>query len=65
MSVDFIVRLAGMIIFCILGVYWGTSLGMIANSPQAGPGTFSIEQYAFAMGLVGALIGLILTPFIT
>lgn len=65
MSVDFIIRLVGMIVFSILGVYWGTSLGIIANSPQAGPGTFSVEQYAFAMGLVGALVGLILTPFIT
>ncbi|KPL75484.1 twitching motility protein PilT [Bellilinea caldifistulae] len=27
--------------------------------------TFSVEEYAFTLGLVGALIGLILTPFIT
>lgn len=64
MSVDFIVRLIGMIVFSILGVYWGTSLGKLANLTPS-PNTFSVEQYAFTLGLVGALIGLILTPFIT
>ncbi len=64
MSVDFLVRLIGMIVFSILGVYWGTSLGRLANL-NPGPNTFSVEQYAFTVGLVGALVGLILTPFIT
>ncbi len=64
MSIDFIVRLIGMVIFCVIGVIWGSSLGEIANAkPDAA--TFSVEQYAFTIGLVGALIGLILTPFIT
>ncbi len=64
MSSEFIVRLIGMIAFAVLGVYWGTELGQYANlSPTAG--TFSVEQYAFTIGLVGALGGLILTPFIT
>jgi uncharacterized protein YacL len=65
MSVDFIVRLVGMIVFFIIGVIWGSSLGTIANSSSVTPGNFSVEQYTFAMGLVGALVGLILTPFIT
>lgn len=64
MSAELIVRLIGMIVFTILGVSWGTSLGRMAQiSPTAD--TFSIEQYAFTIGLVGALFGLIITPLIT
>ena len=64
MSAELIVRLIGMIIFTILGVSWGTSLGRMANiNPTAD--TFTIEQYAFTIGLVGALFGLIITPLIT
>lgn len=64
MSADFIIRLIGMIVFSILGVYWGTTLGKMANAAP-NPYNFTVEQYAFTIGLVGALIGLILTPFIT
>jgi uncharacterized protein YacL len=64
MSGDFVARLAGMVIFAIIGVYWGTDLGKLANQVR-GPYTFSVEQYAFTFGMVGALVGLILTPFIT
>jgi len=64
MSSDFLIRLIGMIVFSILGVYWGTSLGNMANLPH-GENVFSVEVYAFVFGLVGALVGLILTPFIT
>lgn len=64
MSTDFIIRLIGMIIFSIIGVYWGASLGRVANVTP-GPNTFNVEQYAFAIGLVGALTGLILTPLLT
>ncbi len=64
MSVDFIMRLIGMVLFAALGVIWGTSLGQTANvNPSAQ--TFSVEQYAFTIGLVGALFGLILTPSLT
>lgn len=64
MSADFIARLIGMIVFSILGVYLGTHLGRLA---QFNPGEMilTVEQYAFTIGLVGALTGLILTPFIT
>ncbi len=64
MSVDFIFRLIGMIVFTIIGVIFGTNLGAMAN---AGESTipFSVEQYAFTIGLVGALFGLIITPIIT
>lgn len=64
MSADFIARLIGMIIFSTLGVWLGTYLGGIAHSAPGEP-VFSIEQYAFTIGLVGALFGLILTPFIS
>jgi uncharacterized protein YacL len=64
MSIEFIFRLFGMVIFAIIGIYWGTQLGRIANFTPS-PTTFSIEQYASAMALVGALVGLILTPAIT
>ncbi len=64
MSSEFIIRLIGMVIFAVIGVYWGTSIGQLANAnPSAN--TFTVEQYAFTIGLVGALAGLILTPFIT
>jgi len=64
MSADFIARLVGMIVFAIIGVYWGTSLGRLANQVP-GPFTLSVEQYAFTIGMVGALAGLILTPLFT
>ena len=64
MSIDFIVRLIGAIVFCILGVQWGTELGQLANvSTTASP--LSVEEYAFTIGLGGVLVGLILTPYLT
>ena len=63
MSIDFIFRLIGMVVFAILGVYWGTHLGRLAVGPAVT--NFTVEQYAFTFGLVGALVGLILTPFLT
>lgn len=65
MSSDFIIRLIGMVVFSILGVALGTYLGDAAAARNPVGATFSVEQYAFTIGLVGALIGLILTPFIT
>jgi uncharacterized protein YacL len=64
MSTDFIIRLIGMVFFSIIGVSWGTSLGRLANQNPT-PTTLSVEQYAITIGLVGALTGIILTPFIT
>jgi uncharacterized protein YacL len=57
MSVEFIFRLIGMVILAIGGAYWGSSLGgTLGYSPQL---------YAVILGLLGALIGLVLTPFFT
>jgi uncharacterized protein YacL len=64
MSADFIARLIGMVVFTVLGVYLGAYLGRMANV-NPGEFTFSVEQYAFIIGLVGALTGLIITPLIS
>jgi len=64
MSTDFIFRLIGMVVFAVIGVAWGLSLGNVANT-NPGPGTFSPEWYALTFGLVGALAGIILTPYLT
>ena len=64
MSADFIVRLIGMVVFAIIGVTWGISLGRLANV-EPGPTTFSVEWYAITIGLTGALAGLVLSPYLT
>jgi uncharacterized protein YacL len=53
-----------MIVLAIIGVVWGISLGKLANLTP-GPSTFSVEWYASTIGLVGALAGLVLTPYLT
>jgi uncharacterized protein YacL len=57
MSAEFIARLAGMVVFAGLGVYWGIHFGNLTGQNQ--------ELYAVILGLVGALVGLIVTPYIT
>jgi uncharacterized protein YacL len=61
-SVDFVFRLLGMITLAIgggyLGIYMRAHLGGAAE-------TTSPELWAIVCGLVGALIGLIATPFFT
>ncbi len=64
MSADFIARLVGMVVFAILGTYWGTQIGALATKNDVVP-TVPIAQYSFTIGLVGALFGLILTPYFT
>ncbi len=64
MKSDFVVRLIGMVVFAIIGAAWGSNLGDLAGQTP-GATTFTREQYAFTIGLVGALAGLILTPFLT
>ena len=57
MSVEFIFRLIGMVILSVVGAYWGIYLGELTGGPS--------DLYAVVIGLVGALVGLILTPFVT
>jgi uncharacterized protein YacL len=56
-GVEFIFRLIGMVVCAVIGVYLGRDLGLaIGASP---------DLYAVILGLVGALVGLVLTPFVT
>ena len=64
MSVDLVFRLIGMVVFAIVGTYWGAQLGHAAISSGVKV-NFSVEEYSFLIGLVGVLFGLILTPFFT
>jgi uncharacterized protein YacL len=56
-GIEFIFRLLGMVFMAVTGVYLGRDLAVAANAPAG--------LYATILGLVGALAGLILTPFIT
>ena len=56
MSVEFILRIVGMLVFAIIGGYYGGLAGRLADQT-----TF----YVVIFGLVGALAGLILTPYLT
>jgi uncharacterized protein YacL len=57
MSLDFILRIIGMIVFGFVGGYLGVDLSEITS--------ITTETGAVIMGLVGALFGLVLTPFLT
>ncbi|MDD5469036.1 MAG: PIN domain nuclease [Anaerolineales bacterium] len=57
MSTEFVFRLIGMVVFSVAGVYLGVYLANLAGGPR--------DTYALLIGLVGAMAGLILTPFIT
>jgi uncharacterized protein YacL len=57
MSVEFIFRLVGMVVFAIMGAYAGIYLAALLKGP--------IDMYTLLLGLVGALSGLVLTPFLT
>ncbi|MEW5871184.1 MAG: PIN domain-containing protein [Chloroflexota bacterium] len=56
-GLEFIFRLIGMIVLAIVGGYWGIELGQLTNA--------SPDLFAVVLGLVGALVGLVLTPFFT
>ncbi len=57
MSIEFFLRIIFMIILGIAGGYWGYDLSKF-NPPE-------IVRYTLGIGLVGALTGLILTPYFT
>jgi uncharacterized protein YacL len=57
MSFDFIFRIIGMVIFGLLGGYFGVDLASVT--------TITTEEGAVIFGLVGALFGLVITPLIT
>ena len=57
MSVEFIFRLVGMLVFAVMGGYFGVYLAAVLGGP--------IDMYGVVLSLTGALAGLILTPFLT
>ncbi len=57
MSAEFFLRIVGMLVFAFLGGYWGGQAAQL-NPDQ---GTLFVSTF----GLVGALAGLILTPYLT
>jgi uncharacterized protein YacL len=57
MSAEFFFRLGGMVIFGILGLYFGIYIGNATNQ--------SPELTAVLLGLTGMLFGLIMTPYFT
>jgi len=57
MSHEFVFRILGMVVFGLLGGYFGVDLATVT--------TISTEEGAVIFGLVGALFGLVLTPTIT
>lgn len=57
MSSDFIVRIIGMFVVATFGVVLGVRLSALAGDPA--------ELWAVVLGMLGALIGLVLTPWVT
>lgn len=57
MSFEFVIRIVGMIVFGLLGGYFGVDLASVT--------TITTEEGAVIFGLVGALFGLVVTPLIT
>ncbi len=58
MSLEFVFRIIGMIVFGLLGGYLGVDISDVLT-------TITAEEGAVILGLVGALFGLVLTPFLT
>jgi len=57
MSMEFFVRLIGMVVMAVGGIYLGVYLSRLADSPS--------EVWASVFAMVGALMGLVVTPFLT
>jgi len=57
MSTDFFARLFGMVVFAILGGFYGFKLGQFSDN--------QVVLYTSSISLIGALFGLVLTPFFT
>ena len=57
MSAEFIVRIIGMVAMAVGGIYLGVYLGDLASGPP--------ELWAAVFAMVGALMGLVITPFLT
>lgn len=60
MSADFIARISGMFVLGISAIYLGISFGNGFSASQS-----EVIFYAIVFGLIGALTGLVLTPYLT
>jgi uncharacterized protein YacL len=56
-GVEFLFRILGMIVLAIAGVYLGRDLAAILDMQK--------DLFAVIFGLLGALVGLVLTPYVT
>ncbi len=54
-GIEFVFRIIGMILFAIAGIYLGRDIGEIMGGQQ--------DLYQIILALLGALVGLVLTPF--
>jgi len=57
MSKDFIARILGMLVFAVIGLYYGLQLPV--------PDLSHLVRYTIVSTLIGMLVGLILTPYIS
>jgi uncharacterized protein YacL len=57
MSIEFLFRIVGMFVFAIGGVILGVRLASLAEGPP--------ELWGMVLALLGALLGLVLTPYLT
>ena len=57
MSIEFTFRLLGMVVFSVVGAYLGVYISDAMATPP--------EAMGILLGLLGALFGLIMTPFLT
>ncbi len=57
MTISFVLRLIGMLAFGALGVYGGVEFANLSGEDA--------QQFGRIFGMVGALVGLVLTPYIT
>lgn len=57
MSVEFFIRIAGMLLLGIGGIYLGVYLSRLADGPS--------QVWASVFAMVGALMGLVITPWVT
>lgn len=57
MSAEFVARLAGMVVLAVAGLYAGFALATALMLP--------LDVWVVALALIGALMGLVLTPYLT
>lgn len=64
MSIDLIFRLIGLLVFSVIGVFWGLDLAKNAM-PLFGSLQITPLQLSIGMGIIGAVLGFTITPYIT